>query len=323
MLVGNTRHTRRPGIAAAAFALAGGLGAGLLLGLGPSRALAGDPDAGHWTQAIALEEAILFEPRSSRLTERDRAALDRLSGRLRDNPEARLLVIVPDDGNRQPAGFIHARLLALDMELGARGINPDRISMRGGAGRGWLILQVEEAYRPPVPAWYGRFDESSSLSSAAAEPTSPALLIPADGGRPVDDGGVPPLLAVTQPPPADPGPAPALVSETDPGVMAAVGAGTGAAVGATPSPDPVEEAWEAPVGQTLQQILDGWSARAAWSVVYRSNRSYPVEAPATFHGDFVTAASRLIEAFGGAAPAPLGQFYTGNKVLVVTSGEGL
>ena len=86
-------------------------------------------------------------------------------------------------------------------------------------------------------------------------------------------------------------------------------------------PAPPEEVWLAVPGNTLRDVLVDWGKRAGWTIVWQSDREYPLEAPAKFSGDFVSAARRLFDGFATAMPAPLGNLYKENQVLVVVSGE--
>ncbi|HIJ39434.1 MAG TPA: hypothetical protein HPP80_11125 [Rhodospirillaceae bacterium] len=80
--------------------------------------------------------------------------------------------------------------------------------------------------------------------------------------------------------------------------------------------------WTAGSGKSLKEVLNGWCEQAGWHLVWQSNRRYPMEASADFSGSFEEAARQLVEGFAEVAPAPFGHFYKGNKVLVITSGEG-
>jgi hypothetical protein len=240
---------------------------------------------------VSTEEAVLFEHRSSRLRSQDQATLDRVARQLLATPDGRLLIMVPDNAVSGTNAFTDARLMTLETELTARGINPDTISMRGGGGRGWVILRVEH-----------------SMAMAAADPGLSAEPLGMAGGY-EGEAGQPQLLLPVEPAAKKPS------AEAPPLEEPATAVTEGEE---TPSAD----VWDAPVGSSLQAVLEDWASRAGWSLVYRSDRRFPVEASATFEGDFVTVAGALVEAFGSATPAPLAQFYTGNRVLVVSSGEG-
>lgn len=89
-----------------------------------------------------------------------------------------------------------------------------------------------------------------------------------------------------------------------------------------PPPVVVAEMWTAPAGRHLKAVLQDWAGRAGWTVVWQSDHDYPLEATASFSGDFTEAARQLVAALATVAPAPYANFYKGNQVLVVHSGEG-
>ena len=89
---------------------------------------------------------------------------------------------------------------------------------------------------------------------------------------------------------------------------------------AEPSAPPAPS-WEIAPGEDLETVLSDWASRVGWTVIWRSNYSYPVEAGATVHGDFVKAATNLADAFQTATPPLYLTFYEGNKVLVISNGH--
>lgn len=97
-------------------------------------------------------------------------------------------------------------------------------------------------------------------------------------------------------------------------------AGGEVAEGTSSVEDPVED-WLAEEGRTLKDLLTEWSDRAGWRLIWNSNRNYTLDAGAMFRGRFADVSSALIRAFGRAAPAPVGTFYKGNRVLVVETLE--
>ncbi len=78
-----------------------------------------------------------------------------------------------------------------------------------------------------------------------------------------------------------------------------------------------EEVWNVLEGDSLESTLMSWAEGAGWTVVWNSKFSYPIMASAEFQGDFIGAASRLIETMSRATPPVKGEFFKGNKVLVV------
>lgn len=80
--------------------------------------------------------------------------------------------------------------------------------------------------------------------------------------------------------------------------------------------------WAAQEGVTLRVLLQDWSERAGWRLIWNTDREYTVEAGAIFKGKYVDVASALVRAFSRATPAPQATFYKGNRVLVITALEG-
>ena len=78
-----------------------------------------------------------------------------------------------------------------------------------------------------------------------------------------------------------------------------------------------ETTWEVYAGATMEDLLLEWGEQSGWKVIWNSEYSYPIEASAVFNGDFVSAASTLIKAMRNATPPVKGEFYKGNRVLVV------
>jgi hypothetical protein len=79
------------------------------------------------------------------------------------------------------------------------------------------------------------------------------------------------------------------------------------------------EVWLVYENSTLENTLMDWADRADWTVIWESSYSYPIEASAEFRGDFVSAASHLIKTMGRAQPPVSGEFFKGNKVLVLST----
>ena len=79
--------------------------------------------------------------------------------------------------------------------------------------------------------------------------------------------------------------------------------------------------WEATAGQTLRGLLMDWGNRSGWTVVWKLDRDYHLEAGVVFRGTFTEVASALVRSFARATPAPIGTFYQGNRVLVVSTQE--
>lgn len=79
------------------------------------------------------------------------------------------------------------------------------------------------------------------------------------------------------------------------------------------------QGWNAVAGLTLQQVLASWAACDGWTIQWQTDRQYVLQASAVFTGDFQNAAGNLVGAFSRAEPPAFGQFFQGNKVLVVTT----
>lgn len=77
--------------------------------------------------------------------------------------------------------------------------------------------------------------------------------------------------------------------------------------------------WIASKGITLRQVLQAWTADAKWSLFWSSDQEYVLQAAAEFPGDFLTATGTLLSTFEKAEPPVFGEFFTKNRVLVVTT----
>ena len=82
-----------------------------------------------------------------------------------------------------------------------------------------------------------------------------------------------------------------------------------------------EQEWDAVSGSTLRQLLLDWGNKAGWTVVWKLDRDYNLEAGVIFTGTFTEVSAALIRSFARATPAPVGTFYQGNRVLVVNTQE--
>ena len=79
--------------------------------------------------------------------------------------------------------------------------------------------------------------------------------------------------------------------------------------------------WEANNGDSLRALLIDWGQRSGWTVVWKLDRDYILEAGVVFRGNFTEVASAIIRTFARAIPAPIGTFYKGNRVLVINTQE--
>ena len=79
--------------------------------------------------------------------------------------------------------------------------------------------------------------------------------------------------------------------------------------------------WEALNGDSLRTLLVEWGQKSGWTVVWKLDRDYILEAGVVFRGTFTDVASAIIRTFARAVPAPIGTFYKGNRVLVINTQE--
>ena len=79
--------------------------------------------------------------------------------------------------------------------------------------------------------------------------------------------------------------------------------------------------WDAARGETLKSLLTQWAEVSGWTLLWKLDRDYNLEAGVVFRGTFAEVASAIIRTFARAKPAPIGTFYRGNRVLVVNIQE--
>lgn len=79
--------------------------------------------------------------------------------------------------------------------------------------------------------------------------------------------------------------------------------------------------WEATAGETLRSLLIQWGEESGWTVIWKLDRDYNLEAGVVFRGTFTEVSGALIRSFARATPAPIGTFYKGNRVLVINTQE--
>lgn len=72
-------------------------------------------------------------------------------------------------------------------------------------------------------------------------------------------------------------------------------------------------------GYDLRVTLESWAAATGWTVNWQSEFKYQIEADATFQGDFVKATSDLIGAMSNARPTITVDFYSANRVVVISN----
>ena len=82
-----------------------------------------------------------------------------------------------------------------------------------------------------------------------------------------------------------------------------------------------QQDWEAKSGSTLRTLLMDWGNKSGWTIVWKLDRDYYLEAGVIFRGSFTEVAGALIRSFARATPAPIGTFHQGNRVLVINTQE--
>ncbi|CND05399.1 putative secretion system protein PilL [Yersinia intermedia] len=75
--------------------------------------------------------------------------------------------------------------------------------------------------------------------------------------------------------------------------------------------------WKVRQGSSLHSVLQEWSNRAGWNLVWNSEYSYTLQASATFKGDYISATKQLFDALGDMNPPIYPELYQGNYVLQV------
>lgn len=80
-------------------------------------------------------------------------------------------------------------------------------------------------------------------------------------------------------------------------------------------------AWRLSAGRLVRQELISWGEQAGWHVLWQLPRDWTVPAETNFEGDFKEAASAVIRTLSDNGLVIRGQFYDGNRTLVV-SGAG-
>lgn len=79
--------------------------------------------------------------------------------------------------------------------------------------------------------------------------------------------------------------------------------------------------WVAKPGDTVQGLLMKWSEESGWTLIWKLDRDYILEAGVVFRGTYMDVSMALLRSFARAVPAPIGTFYKGNRVLVVSTRE--
>jgi hypothetical protein len=266
-------------------------------------------------QSDGDDAVINFETWSNRLLPGETKKLDRLAESLRDQPEKRLLIVIPSQNGPAGRHFFSSRVAVVERELSSRGVLSQKAMSPCAAGIDCpIVLRIVSPTLPLTPieivATPGNTD---GLLAEAADPANesgtgtPLSILPKDNTDPSAAGSAETEKSTGTPEGGSPLSAVLARAEPKPAVAQSVA---------------VDELWIAATGRLLRDVLKEWGDRAGWTVVWTSDREYPIEASATFSGDFTKAASQLFEGFSTVAPAPSAHFYKGNRVLLVESGEG-
>jgi hypothetical protein len=75
--------------------------------------------------------------------------------------------------------------------------------------------------------------------------------------------------------------------------------------------------WVATAGRSLRSVLQEWGEHSGWTIVWQSSFDYPIDASASYAGDFQTAAKALVIGFADAVPPPVAHVYRANQVLLI------
>lgn len=239
-----------------------------------------------------------FETWSNRLSTGEGKRFDRLAEVLRKRADSRLVVLVANPSGIEARHFIDSRMVVLERELKSRGVSYDIVRLAHGAGtEPEIALRLVPRTLPPTPVEILSGDANGEAKSPGVQ-GGPVPLLPAS----------PPLVTAAAPAERTP-PVPPPKPES-------------AAGGAPSGKVESDDVWLAAAGRTMRGVLKEWGDHAGWTIVWQSDRDYPLDASASFTGDFTTAATQLFDGFASAVPTPLGRFYKGNRVLVVEAGEG-
>ena len=79
--------------------------------------------------------------------------------------------------------------------------------------------------------------------------------------------------------------------------------------------------WQLIAGHLVRQDLTNWGKESGWQVLWHLPRDWTVPADTAFDGDFKEAASAVIRTLAENGLVIRGQFYDGNRTLIV-SGAG-
>ncbi len=161
------------------------------------------------------------------------------------------------------------------------------------------------------------------ISVAAVPPTVPANASKPTGlspkeaplSAPVSMAPIPSGTEVSTAVPAAPA-----VPATNSSQSAPIALSASSAPAAFPDGSADHKFWSAKEGSDLQDTLYEWAKNGGWTLVWKSDYQYPIEAPASFEGDFLTASTALFKSIR-ATPPLYPTFFNGNHVLVVSNAK--
>ena len=88
---------------------------------------------------------------------------------------------------------------------------------------------------------------------------------------------------------------------------------------ANPQPEitPPEQ-WSATAGQTLREVISGWSERQHWSVTWAADVDYRIAAPLRYEGTLFDAVEQVLAAHGRTRVPLYARGYMRQKMLLIT-----
>lgn len=218
----------------------------------------------------------------------------------------------------------------MDVSLGAGVDGAKRVSWTGEGGWRQALEQAIEGTGYVYAVNDGKVVITAAPSRtavAATETAAPAARPAATPPRPQNNSAAPrpstPAAA-----PARPAAAPVASIPVVPGAGFVLIPETGAAASGGEGWQTYEQAapaapeWVVASGQDLHGLLEDWTAKAGWRLVWESEYSYSLTSAARFQGDFITASTELLRSMQDVRPTPTATFHQGNKVLVIAN-DGL